>query len=107
MQDVDFELTYEPRKDEADPLDFLSRHLLPEMGKDTTERIIKSITTVEPAIVLDKIRRETAKDNTFQQLNQTIQTGAWKAHKKDPDIADFITVKEELYEAQGLIFRLD
>ena len=65
MQDADFELTYESGKDEADPLDFLSRHPLPEMGEDTTERIIKSITTVEPAIVLDKIRRETAKDSTM------------------------------------------
>jgi len=30
MQDFDFELIYEPRKDDADPLDFLSRHPLPE-----------------------------------------------------------------------------
>ena len=26
MQDVDYELVYEPGKDEMDPLDFLSRH---------------------------------------------------------------------------------
>ena len=30
MQDVDYEFVYEPGKDEADPLDFLSRHPLPE-----------------------------------------------------------------------------
>jgi len=30
MQDVDYELVYEPGKDEADPLDFLYRHPLPE-----------------------------------------------------------------------------
>ena len=29
MQDVDYEMVYEPGKDEADPLDFLSRHPLP------------------------------------------------------------------------------
>ena len=34
MQDVDFELTYEPGKDRADPFDFLSRQFLPETGKD-------------------------------------------------------------------------
>ena len=28
MQDVDFELIYEPGKDDADPFDFLSRHPL-------------------------------------------------------------------------------
>ena len=33
MQDVDFEIVYEPGKYEADPLDFLSRHPLPEKEK--------------------------------------------------------------------------
>ena len=35
MQHVD----YEPGKDEADPLDFLCRHPLPETGHDKTEKI--------------------------------------------------------------------
>ena len=34
MQDVDYKLIYEPGKDEADPLDYLSRHPLPETGDD-------------------------------------------------------------------------
>ena len=62
---------------------------------------------MEPAIVLDKIRRETVKDSTLQQLSQTIQTGAWKAHKKDPDITDFITVKEELPYMRHRVLSLD
>ena len=37
MQDVDYELVYEPGKDEADPLDFLSRHPLPELTFVTGE----------------------------------------------------------------------
>ena len=41
MQDMDFDLVYEPRKDEADPLDFLSRHPLPNIGYDKTEKIIR------------------------------------------------------------------
>jgi hypothetical protein len=36
MQDVDFEIVYEPGKDEADPLDFLSRHPLPEKENDVS-----------------------------------------------------------------------
>ncbi|PFX12489.1 Uncharacterized protein K02A2.6 [Stylophora pistillata] len=32
MQDIDYELVYEPGKDEAGPLDFLSKHPLPETG---------------------------------------------------------------------------
>ena len=38
MQDVDFELVYEPGKDEADPMDYLSRHPLLITGTDSTEK---------------------------------------------------------------------
>ena len=51
MQDVDYELVYQPGKDEEDPLDYLSRHPLPITGKDTKEKVIKSIVTAEHAIV--------------------------------------------------------
>ena len=34
MQDVDYEVVFEPGRDEADPLDFLSRHPLPEMERE-------------------------------------------------------------------------
>ena len=51
MQDMDFELVYEPRKDEADPLDFLSRHPLPDIGYDKTEKIIRLNVNAEHAVV--------------------------------------------------------
>ena len=41
MQDVGYELVYEPGKDEPDPLDYLSRHPLPEIGDDSNEKIIR------------------------------------------------------------------
>ena len=41
VQDVGYELVYEPGKDEADPLDYLSRHPLPEIGDDSNEKIIR------------------------------------------------------------------
>ena len=41
MQDVVYELVYEPGKDEADPLDYLSRHPLPETEDDKTKKIIR------------------------------------------------------------------
>ena len=67
------------------------------MGEDTTKEVIKTIVTkVEPTIVLYKIWREMAKYITLQKLTQTIQKGDWEAHRKDPDIADFITEEEEL-----------
>ena len=47
MQDVDYELVYEPGKDEADPMDYLSRHPLPDTERDNTEKIIKALVTNE------------------------------------------------------------
>ena len=34
MQDVGYELVYEPGNDETAPLDFLSRNPLPETGRE-------------------------------------------------------------------------
>ena len=107
MQDVDYELKYEPGKDEADPLDFLSRHPLPETGSDSTEKMIKAVVEAEHAIVIDKIKAETQADSTLQKLSQRIRKGDWKQYSKDPDISPFCAIKEELYEAQGLILRMD
>ena len=56
MQDVDFELAYQPGKGEADPLDFLSRHPLPETGTDSVERVINQVVSSEYAVVLEHIQ---------------------------------------------------
>ena len=61
MQDVDFELVYQPGKDEADPLDFLSRHPLPETGVDSVERVINQVVSSECAVVLEHIQDEIRK----------------------------------------------
>ena len=68
MQQVDYELVYKPGKDEADPLHYLSRHLLPEMGNDNTENIIRWTMNTEHAIVIMQIREETLRDEVMQQL---------------------------------------
>jgi len=67
MQDVDFEMKYEPGKDEADPLDFLSRHPLPVVGNNDTEKILKASIETEHAVVLDRIREETHHDRALQK----------------------------------------
>ena len=56
MQDVDFEMKYELGKDEADPLDFLSRHLLPVVGNNHADKILKASIETEHAVLLDRIR---------------------------------------------------
>ena len=54
MQDVNFEIKYEPGKDEADPLNFLSRHPLPIIGNNDAEKILKVTIETEHTVVLDK-----------------------------------------------------
>ena len=89
MQVVDFELVYEPGKDEADLLDYLSRYPLPVTGTDNTKRVIKSILVAEHAIVLERLREETALDNQFRTLYQRIVKEDWEKHRKDKNIIPF------------------
>ena len=97
VQDVDFEMKYEPGTDELDPFDFLSRHPLPVIGNDDTEKVLKA------AI---RIREETSQDGVLRKLSQTIRKGNWESSKRDSDLTPFYQVKEELYESQGMIFRM-
>ena len=65
MQNVDFEMKYEPEKGEADPLDFLSRHPQPIMGNNDTENVLKATILADHAVghVLDRMKEETARWN--------------------------------------------
>ena len=91
---------YEAGKDEADPLDFLSRHPMPETGEDETEEMVKSITEAEPAIDLSKIKAETVPDNTLQKLSQIIHKGNWMEYRKDPDISSLGPSKRSYKKAK-------
>ena len=42
IQNVDFELVFVPGKDDADPMDYLSRYPLPITGTDNTEKVVKA-----------------------------------------------------------------
>lgn len=64
MQNVKFEMKYEPGKDESDPLDFLYRYPLPFMGNKDTEKVLKTTILPENAVVLDRIKEETGRDGT-------------------------------------------
>ena len=107
MQDVDFELVYEPGKDEADPMDYLSRQTLPITGTDSTEKVVISILIAEHAVVLDRIRKETGKDKQLQKLYKRIVKEDWQRHRKDHDISPFYSIRHELYVMNGLIFRFN
>ena len=107
MQDVDFELVYQPGKDEADPLHFLSRHPLLETGTDSVKKVICQVISSEHAVVLEHIHDETRKDAKLQELAERISRGDWEQYRKDPDIAPFHTIRYELYSVNDLIFTLN
>ena len=71
------EVKYEPGRDELDPLDFLSRHPLPVIENDDTEKVLKATITTEHTVVLDRIREETSQDRVLRKLSQTIRKGNW------------------------------
>lgn len=94
MQNVDFEMKHQPGKDEADPLDFLSRHPMPETEEDETEYAVKAITDAEPAVVIDKMKAETRTDGTLLKLRNVITRRDWENHRKDPDIAPYYSLRD-------------
>ena len=102
MLDVDFEMKYQPGKNEQDPLDFLSRHPLQTNDDEDTEYAVKAIINDRPAVLLSKIREESRKDEALQKLRTVISKGNWENHRRDPDL-----IKDELYIAEDLIFRLN
>lgn len=105
MQDLDFEIEYHPGKDEADPLDYLSRHPLPETGSDGTEKTVKFLTRSEASVTLEKIREETTKDPILQEVRKCIQSGKWQTQKKG-ELAPYYDVRDELCIIDEMIYRL-
>jgi len=107
MQDVDFELIYEPGKDDADPLDFLPRHPLPEKGKDAVERLIKCL----ESRACCRCRSDQGRNLQGYPTSETVRLDNyrpdWEHHRKDPYIAPFYSVQNELYAVFGLLFRMN
>ena len=107
MQDVDFELVYEPGKDENDPLDYNSRHPLPIVGSDDVEKVVKHMIVIEHATVLEKIQSATKHDDVLQKVMQVIQNGDWESCRRDPVMSSYYAVRNELYIAENLVLRLN
>lgn len=55
MQGVILEIVYKPGKDMTNPLEFLSRHLLPETRSDRTNKEVKAVINSEQAVVLKRL----------------------------------------------------
>ena len=86
MQDVDYELVYEPGKDAAYPLDYMSKHPLPETERDDTEKTINWIVSNEHGVVMKRIREATSSDSVLQEILKTMKQNKWEKHKDRPEI---------------------
>ena len=86
MQDVDYELIYEPGKDAADPLDYLSRHPLPETDSDDTEKTINLIISHEHGVVMNSIKEATASDIVLQEVLKIMKQNNWERNKHRSEI---------------------
>ncbi|RXN12005.1 Retrovirus-related Pol poly from transposon [Labeo rohita] len=91
--------------------DTLSRAYLPECAAEgSVETEIETINMLQylpiSEGILQKIQRETAKDETFQMLQQVIAQG-WPEEKTQlkEEVRQFFSIREELSEQDGVIFR--
>ena len=105
MQDVDYEIIYEPGKDAADPMDYLSRHPLPETERDDTEQTINAIISNEHGVVMKGIKEAIAGDFVLQDVMKIMKENDWEKQKDRPEIKPYYLVKHELYQTKGLLFR--
>ena len=102
MQDVDYELVYEPGKDAADPMDYLSRHPLPESEPGDTEMTIKLIVNNEHGVVLRSIQEATLKDEILLDVRKRMKLNDWEKHKNRPEIKPYYLVRHELFSGQRI-----
>lgn len=104
MQNLNFEMIHIHCK--TNITDFLSRHPLPETGTDHLEKYVMATVQSEHAVVLDKIKEETAKGRELTiKFAEGMQTDKWI--KTDQNLKPYFDLRAELYMADGLILRID
>ena len=72
-----------------------------------TEKILNAAVETEHAVVLDRIKEEPCQATALQKLSTTMKKGNRKASKKNVHLASFYPIKDELYEAKTLVFRME
>ena len=107
MQDLDYEVLYEPGEDEADPLDYLSWH----PGKQTvnsskTETVVKYISRNKMQWSLNKFNKRHMRHYRLWQRKYTKEIGGTSAKRRILSHI-FTFIREELSYINGMIYRLD
>ena len=93
MQDMDYELVYEPGKDAAYPLDYLSRHPLHETERENTEKTINLIVSNEHGVVMKSIREATSSEPVLQEILKIMKQNNWEKHKDRPEIKSYFLIR--------------
>ena len=107
ITDFDFELKYEPGRNEVDPLGYISRHPISENYWDNTEQVINHISHKENAETLDRIRTKTKKDKILRKLTSHVINNDWIKAEKDLEISPYKHIKEEIGTIEGKVYRGD
>ena len=105
MQEALCELVYESGKDAADPMDYFSRHSLPETERDDIEKTINMIVSKEHGVVMRSIKETTLEDIILQDVIKRMKQNDWERHKNRPEIKPYYLVRHELFRAKGLLLR--
>lgn len=87
ITDFDFEIKYEPGRNELDPLDYVMRHPIAENQQDNTEQEINQISHKENVETLDRIRTVTKKVNILRKLTSHIINNDWIKAEKDLEMS--------------------
>lgn len=86
IRDFDFEIKYEPGRNELDPLDYVLRHSIAENQQDNTEQMINHISHKENVETLYRIRTVTKKDNILRKLTSHVINNDWIKAEKDLEV---------------------
>ena len=92
MQDVDYELVYEPGKVDEAPTTWT--------GDDSTGNFIRWTVNTEHTVVITMIREEALKDEVIQTIAKRIVKGDWEKHKREKDLEPYLHVRQELSNFQ-------
>ena len=105
MQAVDYELIYETGKDGPDPMDYLSRHPLPQTERDNTEKMIKALVSNEHGVVMKSIGEASYKYEILRDVLKRMKQNDWDSHKNRSELKPYFLTRHELSCAKGLILR--
>ena len=98
--DVDYEIVYDPGKDAADSMDYLSRHPLPETERVYTEQPINAIISNEHGLVLKGIKEAIASDFVPQDVMKIMKENDCERQKDRPESKPYYLIKRELYQTK-------